>query len=94
MSKKHENLLLEIFSDPVRTNLSWREIEALLRHLGATSESLAGARIRVKLNNAEGILHRPHHGSNTLDRNSVQYLRELLSRGDATPSQYAASRSE
>jgi len=90
MSQKHVNLLREIFQDPVNTNIHWREIESLLKHLGAQLESLAGARIRVKLNNAEGILHRPHHGGNTLDRHSVQSLREFLSRGGATPSQYEA----
>jgi hypothetical protein len=40
---------------------------------------------------AEGILHRPHHGGNTLDRNSVQHLRELLARGGATPALYEAA---
>jgi hypothetical protein len=90
MSQKHVNLLREIFKDPVNTNIHWREIESLLKHLGAELESLAGARIRVKLNNAEGIVHRPHHGGNTLDRNSVQHLRELLARGGATPALYEA----
>jgi hypothetical protein len=94
MSQKHVNLLREIFQDPVNTNIHWREIESLLKHLGAQLESLAGARIRVKLNNAEGILHRPHHGGNTLDRHSVQSLREFLSRGGATPSQYEARKEE
>lgn len=90
MSQKHANLLREIFKDPVNTNIHWREIESLLKHLGAALESLAGARIRVKLNDAEGIVHRPHHGGNTLDRNSVQHLRELLARGGVTPAQYEA----
>jgi hypothetical protein len=91
VSQKHIHLLREIFHDPVNTNIHWREIESLLKHLGAEMESLSGARIRVKLNHAEGILHRPHHGGNTLDRNSVQHLRELLSRGGATPALYEAA---
>lgn len=91
MSQKHVHLLHDIFHDPINTNLQWREVESLLKHLGADLESLSGARIRVKLNHAEGILHRPHHGGNTLDRNSVQHLRELLSRGGATPAQYEAA---
>lgn len=91
MSHKHVNLLREIFHDPIHNNLQWREVESLLKHLGADLDSLSGARIRVKLNHAEGILHRPHHGGNTLDRNSVQHLRELLARGGATPAQYEAT---
>ena len=57
MSQKHVNLLRAIFQDPVNTKLSFREVESLLKHLGAQMESVAGARMRVKLNNAEGVLH-------------------------------------
>lgn len=31
----HLNLLRAIFQDPVSANLHWRDIESLLRHLGA-----------------------------------------------------------
>ena len=75
MSQKHTKLLTEIFHDPVSTNIQWREIESLLKHLGAEVESLSGARLRAKLGHA--------------DRHSVQMLREFLARGGATPSQYA-----
>ena len=70
MSHKHDNLIRAIFHDPVSGNIQWREIESLLRHLGATTESLSGTRVRVKLNGAEGILHRPH-GGNTLGRQDI-----------------------
>ena len=60
MSRKHENLLRAIFQDPVGGNIQWREVESLLHHLGATTEPLAKARLRVKLNGVEGTLHRPH----------------------------------
>lgn len=93
MSAKHANLLREIFHDPVSTSIQWREIESLLKHLGADMEALAGTRVRVKLNGAEGSLHRPHKGG-TLDRSSVQHLREFLGRAQCTPSQYDAARAE
>ena len=91
MSHKHESLLRTIFHDPISGNIHWREVESLLHHVGADIESLSGARIRVKLNGAEGILHRPHHG-NTLDRSAVRHLREYLAHAKMTPSQYEASR--
>ena len=59
--------------------------------MGADIEQLSGARIRVKLNGVEGILHRPHHG-NTLDRSAVRHLREYLSHARMTPSQYDQAR--
>jgi hypothetical protein len=91
MSHKHDNLIRAIFHDPVSGNLQWREVESLLRHLGATIESLSGTRIRVKLNGAEGILHRPH-GGNSLGRQDIQHLREYLSHARVTPSLYEADR--
>ena len=91
VSHKHDNLLRAIFHDPISANIHWREVESLLKHLGADTESLSGARIRVRLGHAEGILHRPHHG-NTLDRSAVRHLREYLAHAKMTPSQYEASR--
>ncbi len=87
MSHKHKNLLETIFRDPVSGNIHWRQIESLLRHLGAEIESLSGARLRVTLNGFEGILHRPHH-SNVLKRQHVLHLREYLAHARMTPSQY------
>lgn len=88
MSHKQENLLRALFHDPISGNIHWREVESLLRHVGADIEQLSGGRIRARLNGAEGILHRPHHG-NTLDRSSVRHLREVLAHMRVTPSQYA-----
>lgn len=93
MSHKHEQLIRTIFRDPASGNIHWREIESLLHHVGADVQPLSGARIRVKLNRMEGILHRPHHGS-TLDRNAVQHLREFLSRAGVTASMYAERKRE
>ncbi len=87
MSHKHDKLLRSLFSSGhVSGNLHWRDVEGLLHHLGATVDNLSGARLRVKLNGIEGILHRPHHG-NTLGRMDVSHLREYLARAGATPSQ-------
>jgi pyruvate carboxylase len=87
VSHKHANLIRAIFHDPISGNIHWREVESLLHHVGAAVEPLSGARIRVKLNGVEGILHHPHH-SNTLDRSGVKQLREYLAHARMTPSQY------
>lgn len=89
MSHKHENLIQTIFRDPISANMHWREIESLLHHLGAQIEPLTGARMRVKLNGYEDVLHRPHRG-NTLGRQDVKNLREYLARARVTPSLYEA----
>jgi len=91
MSHKHEHLIQSIFRDPISTNIHWREVESLLHHLGAETESLSGARLRVKLHGHEDVLHRPHHG-NTLDRSAVKILREYLARARVTPSLFEAEK--
>lgn len=92
MSNKHTQLLRTIFHDPISNNLHWRDIESLLKHLGAEIEPAHGSRFRVVLNRIEMFLHHPHHGS-TMDRNGVRELREFLAHAGVTPSSYESSHS-
>lgn len=95
MSNKHLNLLRTIFQDPISANIHWREVESLLRHLGADVEPSHGARFRVVLHGVEGFLHHPHHG-NVCTPQFVKQLREYLAHAGVSPSRYemdqAASR--
>lgn len=87
MSHKHENTIQAIFRDPISANMHWREVESLLNHLGASIEQLSGARMRVKLNGYEDVLHRPGHSS-TLGRQDIKTLREFFGRARVTPTLY------
>jgi len=87
MSHRHGALIRTIFQDPVSANIHWREVESLLRHLGAEIETLSGNRIHLRLNRAESVLHRPHHG-NTLDKTAVRGLRGYLASAGITPALY------
>ena len=87
MSRHHANLIRSIFHDPPSGNLHWREVEALLKHVGASLEPISGARLRVRLKRMEDVLHRPHH-SNVLDARSLLHLRGFLARAGVTPSLY------
>lgn len=93
MSHRHATLLRTIFRDPPSGNLHWREVESLLKHVGASLEPLSGARIRVTLHRMEDVLHRPHH-SNTLDAHAIQHLRRFLARAGVTPSMYEAQHND
>ena len=93
MSRHHANLIRTIFHDPPSGNVHWRDVESLLKHVGASLEPISGARVRVTLNHREAVLHRPHH-SNTLDATSLGHVREFLARAGVTPSQYEESRKE
>lgn len=89
MSRRHANLIRSIFHDPPSGNVHWRDVESLLKHVGAELESIPGTRVRVKLNRMEDVLHRPHH-SNVLDANALAHLREFLARAGVTPALYEA----
>jgi hypothetical protein len=77
MSQKHKRLLQAILQEPVSGNIHWREIEALLHHLGAVIEPGHGARMNVELNGVHGTLHRPHH-SGVCDKHDIRHIREYL----------------
>ena len=90
MSSHHAKLIRLIFHDPPSHNIHWRDVESLLRHVGAEIESLSGARMRVTKEGVEAILHRPHHHSNEIDKQGLVHLREFLARAGVTPSSYEA----
>lgn len=87
MSHKHRNVLQSIFHDPLPGNVQWREVESLLRHLGAEIEPSHGARFRVILNRHEFFVHHPHHG-NEFGKPEIKYLRENLAAAGVTLSSY------
>jgi hypothetical protein len=89
MSRHHTNLIRALFHDPPPHNLHWRDVESLLKHVGATLEPISGARLRVTLGRVEDILHRPH-GGDELDRQSVLHVRAFLGRAGVTPAAYEA----
>lgn len=93
MSRRHAHFIRTIFHDPPSGNVHWRDVESLLRHVGASVEPIPGARVRVKLNQMEDVLHRPHH-SNVLDQRSLLHLRGFLARAGVTPSQYEADEAQ
>ncbi|ATG89781.1 type II toxin-antitoxin system HicA family toxin [Methylomonas koyamae] len=87
----HLNLLRAIFQDPVSANLHWRDIESLLRHLGASVQPSHGSRFHVVLNQVEGFLHHPHH-SGVCSKQEIKHLREYLAQAGISVAQYEAER--
>ena len=57
---KHEDTLADVFSEPTKGNLAWRDIESMLRHYGADMSEGAGSRVRAHLNGIRAVFHRPH----------------------------------
>ncbi len=75
---KHRKILHAIFAHPISTNIKWRDIEALLKALGAEIEEREGSRIAVIFpDRPPAVFHRPHPGPNA-DKGAVAALRDWL----------------
>ena len=84
LSGKHRTTLVAIFADPVRANIGWRDIEALLVACGAEVSEGNGSRVRVALNGIRAVFHRPHPQKET-DRGAVKSVRRFLVEAEVKP---------
>jgi HicA toxin of bacterial toxin-antitoxin, len=79
-----ERTLKVLFSDPVRANIGWHDVESLLIALGAELTEGRGSRLRVALNGIRAVFHRPHPG-NEVGKPTVRSLRGFLSEAGIRP---------
>lgn len=84
MGPKHRRTLEAVFEDPVRSNIAWRDIEAMLEALGAEITEGSGSRVRIALNGVRAVFHRPHPQKET-DKGAVKSMRRFLTEVGVTP---------
>ena len=84
VNRRHEKTLEAIFEDPVSSSISWTDIEALLRALGAEMSEGKGSRSRIKLGATRAVFHRPHPQKET-DRGAVKSMRRFLQNAGIEP---------
>ncbi len=77
MNHKQKHTLDAIHKEPTSGNIHWREVESLLKALGAELRVTHGARMTFVLKGVEGTVHRPHHSS-VLTKQDVRHLRKFL----------------
>jgi hypothetical protein len=77
-------MLSAIFEDPVRSNISWRDIESMLLAAGGKITEGAGSRVRIALNEVRAVFHRPHPQKET-DKGAVKSMRRFLTEAGLTP---------
>jgi hypothetical protein len=77
MNSRHKKTLSEIFKNPVRSNILWNDIVSLLISLGADLSEGSGSRVRIKLNGARAVFHRPHPKKET-DKGALMSMRRFL----------------
>lgn len=77
MRGKYKKTLLAIFASPIRSNVLWSDIEALLMDLGADITEGNGSRVRIALNGIRAVFHRPHQKKET-DKGALKSMRKFL----------------
>lgn len=77
LSKKHQTTLEQIFENPVRSDMAWKDIESLLKALGAEISEGNGSRVRIALNGRRAVFHRPHPQKET-DKGALKSTRRFL----------------
>ncbi len=84
MGPNQRRTLQAIFQDPVRANIPWRDVEALLKAEGAQISEGAGSRVRISLNGVRAVFHRPHPQKET-NKGAVKSMRRFLTEAGVTP---------
>jgi len=77
MNRKQQRTLEYIFSNPVRCDIFWSDIEGLFDALGAEMSEGNGSRVRVYLNGVRAVFHRPHPEKET-DKGAIKSVRRFL----------------
>jgi predicted RNA binding protein YcfA (HicA-like mRNA interferase family) len=75
---KHAKTFAAIYAEPIRSNIVWDDIEALLRALGAELSEGNGSRVRIKLAGHRAVFHRPHP-EKECDKGALRSVRRFLS---------------
>ena len=81
---KHDKTLESIFAEPVRANVKWTDVEALLLYHGAEITEGAGSRVRIVFNGVRAVFHRPHPRPE-IDKGALKSMRRFLTEADLTP---------
>ncbi|MGD0280895.1 MAG: type II toxin-antitoxin system HicA family toxin [Dissulfurispiraceae bacterium] len=84
MASRHQRTLALIFENPVRSDVNWADIIALLQHVGAEISEGKGSRVRIALNGIRAVFHRPHPDKET-DKGALKSMRRFLVEAGVKP---------
>lgn len=77
MNRKHLKTLDAVFVQPIKSDISWKDVESMLIALGAELSEGRGSRVRIVLNGRKATMHRPHP-QKEMDKGAVKSLRTFL----------------
>lgn len=79
LNSKQRKTLGAIFASPIPTDMTWKDLESLLKALGADISESSGSRVRLRIDEIKyvGGLHKPHNPP-YLPRYAIKSLRQFL----------------
>jgi hypothetical protein len=84
MSNKQLRTLKRVFDTPTRSDVTWAEVESLLRARGAMFREGPGSQIRTSLGQSILSIHKPHP-QKELKKYAVERVRDFLREVGLTP---------
>ncbi|KAB2849022.1 MAG: hypothetical protein F9K44_09200 [Hyphomicrobiaceae bacterium] len=87
MNHRHRKVLLSLFAHPISSNIGFKEVEAVLRELGAEVEERHGSRVAVTLKGHTVLFH---HAQHSLPKEEVVQIRKFLTDCGIAPEHYPA----
>jgi len=85
MNAKQRKTLEAVFTDPLRVDIRYQDLEAMFAALGAELDpNRRGSRVAVVLNGHKYSYHRPHP-ENEIGRKTVKDVRDFLTAAGIAP---------
>ena len=84
MAPKHQKTLALIFENPIKSDINWADIIALLQNIGAEISEGKGSRVRIALHGIRAVFHRPHPGKE-IDKGALKSMRRFLVEAGVKP---------
>ena len=79
MNQKQRKTYNAIFAEPIRRNILWNDVVALVKSFGGIVTQGDGSRVRFDLNEISLNIHSPHP-QKELKRYQVKAIREFLTK--------------
>ncbi len=77
MNNKNKRTYDSIFTDPVPSDINWKDIEKLIESVGGQVSQGNGSRVRFKIGEVKATFHRPHPSPDT-NKLTVKDIRDFL----------------
>lgn len=84
LNSKQRKTLEAIFETPVRSDITWVDVENLFAALGAIVRQGKGSRVRVALNSVRAVFHEPHPQKEA-SKCTIKDIRDFLTNAGVTP---------